>query len=103
MHSILCCCDRCHIAYAPRKDAVLGLSKFARLVQVFSKRIQSQQMLTNMLAQAVTRETRPNGVAVMIEAQHLGFRLSMQPPVVTFARDGVFKMPGTAQEVCSAL
>lgn len=97
------CFDRCHIAYVPHKEAVLGLSKFARLVQVFSKRIQSQQTLTNMLAQTIKKETRSNGVAVLINAHHLGFRSSLQPPVATFACSGVFEVPGTAQEVCTII
>lgn len=89
---------RCHIAYAPSGGAVLGLSKFARLVGVYSKRIQSQQKLTAELVHAISREVDPRGVAVVIEAQHLGFKTPLSPPMVTFECSGIFKEEEAARQ-----
>ncbi|MBS0242582.1 MAG: GTP cyclohydrolase I FolE [Proteobacteria bacterium] len=59
-----------HIAYLPR-DRVVGLSKLARVVEIFSKRLQTQEMLTAQIAEAIERFLNPRGVAVLVEAEHL--------------------------------
>ncbi|GMH35936.1 hypothetical protein BSKO_03804 [Bryopsis sp. KO-2023] len=89
---------RCHVAYAPQNGAVLGLSKFARLIGLFSKKIQSQHQLTTELVRAISREVNPKGVAVIVEAQHLGFRTVMGSPVITFASNGSFETDMVAQQ-----
>lgn len=61
---------KAHIAYRP-VDRVVGLSKLARLVDVFSLRLQNQESLTAQIAQAIDDALKPRGVAVMIEAEHL--------------------------------
>lgn len=58
-----------HIAYLP-SDRVVGLSKLARLVDVFAKRLQVQEKLTAQIAAALQGSLNPRGVAVMIEAEH---------------------------------
>ena len=60
---------KAHIAYLP-SERVVGLSKLARLVDVFSKRLQVQEKLTAQIAAALQGGLNPRGVAVMIEAEH---------------------------------
>ena len=61
---------KCHIAYLPR-DRVVGLSKIPRLVDVFSRRLQIQERLTNQIAQIIEETLTPLGVGVVVEASHL--------------------------------
>ncbi|MGA1804016.1 GTP cyclohydrolase I FolE [Rhizobium sp. HT1-10] len=59
-----------HIAYVP-DGGVLGLSKMARLVDLYARRLQTQETMTAQIAQALDDSLRPKGVAVMIEAEHM--------------------------------
>ena len=61
---------RAHIAYFPAKG-VVGLSKLARLVEVFARRLQTQETMTAQIAEALDEALRPRGVAVMLEAEHM--------------------------------
>jgi GTP cyclohydrolase I len=61
---------KAHIAYLPH-DGVVGLSKLARLVEVFAKRLQTQENLTAQIIDAINENLNPRGAAVMIEAEHL--------------------------------
>lgn len=69
-HHLLPFIGKCHIAYLPR-GKVLGLSKFARIVDMYARRMQIQEGLTRQIAQAVQETTQAHGVAVVIEARHL--------------------------------
>ncbi|PMR76914.1 GTP cyclohydrolase I FolE [Billgrantia endophytica] len=69
-HHLLPFIGKCHIAYMPN-GKVLGLSKFARIVDMFARRMQIQENLTRQIAQAVQQVTDARGVAVVIEARHL--------------------------------
>ena len=60
----------CHIAYVPDKK-IIGLSKIARAVEVYSRRLQVQERLTNRIADALQTHLEPRGVAVLVEARHL--------------------------------
>jgi len=60
-----------HIAYIPRNGKVIGLSKLARIVNCFSRRLQLQERLTAQIADFLNKELNPQGVAVLIEAEHL--------------------------------
>jgi GTP cyclohydrolase IA len=60
---------KAHVAYMP-VDRVVGLSKLARLVDVYAKRLQTQEHLTSQVATAIDEILKPRGVAVMIEAEH---------------------------------
>jgi GTP cyclohydrolase IA len=69
-HHLLPFFGRCHVAYIP-SDKVVGLSKIARLVEVFSRRLQVQERLTNQIAETIREKVRPLGVGVVMEATHL--------------------------------
>lgn len=70
-HHLLPFTGKCHIAYIPSKGKILGLSKFARIVDSFARRPQVQEHLTNQIADFIEKELQPQGVAVIIEAEHL--------------------------------
>jgi len=59
-----------HIAYYP-ENGVVGLSKLARIVEVFARRLQTQETMTAQIVQAIEEALRPRGVAVVIEAEHM--------------------------------
>src|SRR5262249_7674390 len=61
---------KAHVAYMP-VNRVVGLSKLARLVDVYARRLQTQEHLTSQVATAIDEILRPRGVAVMIEAEHM--------------------------------
>jgi GTP cyclohydrolase I len=69
-HHLLPFIGKCHIAYLPR-GKVLGLSKLARVVDMYARRLQIQEKLTKQIADAVEKSIRARGVAVVIEAKHL--------------------------------
>ena len=70
-HHLLPFIGKAHIAYIPRRGRVLGLSKLARIVDNFAKRPQLQERLTSQIADFLDTELGPQGVAVIIEAEHL--------------------------------
>ena len=61
---------RCHIAYIPKDGRIVGLSKLARLAEVFARRLQLQERLTSDIANTLYRGLNPLGVMVVIEAEH---------------------------------
>jgi len=69
-HHLLPFIGKCHIAYLP-DGKVLGLSKFARIVDMYARRFQIQENLTKQIADAVQQVTGARGVAVTIEAKHM--------------------------------
>jgi GTP cyclohydrolase I len=69
-HHMLPFFGKCHVAYIPQ-GRVLGLSKIPRLVEIFARRLQVQERLTNQIAETLHEKVRPLGVAVVMEASHL--------------------------------
>jgi GTP cyclohydrolase IA len=69
-HHMLPMTGHAHIAYLP-VDRVVGLSKLARVVDIFAKRLQTQEHLTSQILSAVEENLKPRGAAVMIEAEHM--------------------------------
>lgn len=69
-HHLLPFIGKCHVGYLP-KGKVLGLSKIARIVEMYARRLQIQERLTKQIADAIEVAVNPTGVAVVIEAKHL--------------------------------
>src|ERR671927_940649 len=69
-HHLLPFFGKCHVAYIP-SNKVIGLSKIPRLVDVFARRLQVQERLTNQIAETIGAKISPLGVAVVMEATHL--------------------------------
>ncbi len=69
-HHLLPFYGHAHIAYLPG-DTILGLSKFARVVETYARRLQVQEQLTQQVADKLTQVLRPRGLLVVLEAEHL--------------------------------
>jgi len=69
-HHLLPFFGKCHVAYIPNKK-VVGLSKIARLVNMYARRLQIQERLTSQVAKAIQEKLSPEGVGVVVEARHL--------------------------------
>jgi GTP cyclohydrolase IA len=100
-HHLLPFFGRCHVAYIPSKK-VIGLSKIPRLVDVFARRLQVQERLTNEIAQTLMEKIRPLGVGVIIEARHLCMIMrgveKQNSVAVTSAMLGVFRTAQRTRE-----
>jgi GTP cyclohydrolase I len=94
-HHLLPFIGKAHVAYLPSDNRVTGLSKIARVVDLFAKRLQVQERLTTDIADTIMKKLRPKGVLVVIEAEHLcmSMRGVKKPGVltVTSAVRGVFR------------
>lgn len=69
-HHLLSFTGRVHIGYIPRDGRIVGLSKLARVVDVFAKRLQVQERMTEQIAKAIQDVLNPSGVAVIVEGLH---------------------------------
>lgn len=100
-HHMIPFIGKVHIAYIPGKK-VVGLSKLARLVEVFSRRLQVQERLTQEIADSIDKILKPKGVMVVIEAKHLCMcarGIQKQNSIMTTsAIKGVFKKQSVREE-----
>jgi GTP cyclohydrolase I len=92
---------KAHIAYVPDKK-IVGLSKLPRIVDVFARRLQVQERLTNQILSALDRNLKPQGVAVVIEAQHMCMMMrgvqKQNSITTTSAFTGIFEKMETRSE-----
>jgi GTP cyclohydrolase I len=93
-HHLLPFYGKAHLAYVP-SGKVIGLSKTARVVDIFARRLQVQERLTSDIADAIESAVNPQGVGVILEAQHLCMMMrgveKQHSHTVTSAMRGVFK------------
>ena len=93
-HHLLPFFGKCHVAYIPQNH-VVGLSKIPRLVDVFARRLQIQERMTNQIAQTILDKVKPIGVAVVCEGTHLCMSMrgveKQNSCAVTSAMLGVFR------------
>ena len=93
-HHLLPFFGKCHVAYIPQ-GRVLGLSKIPRLVEIYARRLQIQERLTNQIAETLRQKVDPLGVAVVMESTHLCMAMrgveKQNSCAVTRAMLGVFR------------
>ena len=93
-HHILPFWGRCHVGYIPQKR-IIGLSKIPRIVDMFSRRLQVQERLTREIAEALENTLDPQGVAVVMEGQHLCMMArgveKQAPKMTTNVMRGIFR------------
>jgi len=93
-HHLLPFFGKCHVAYIPQ-GRVLGLSKIPRLVEIYARRLQVQERLTNQIAETLREKIRPLGVGIVVEASHLCMSMrgveKQNSVAVTSAMLGVFQ------------
>lgn len=99
---------KCHIAYIPKNGRIVGLSKLARIAEIFARRLQVQERLTQQIAQTLFDELSPIGVMVVIEAEHtcMTLRGVKKPGAVTITSavlGGFRKDPRTRAEAMSLI
>src|SRR5258707_2056495 len=103
-HHMLPFFGKVHVAYIP-KGKVIGLSKIARLVEVYARRLQVQERMTRQIADAIQEAIAPQGVGVVIEARHLCMMMrgieKQNSSTVTSAMVSVFQKKETRAEFLS--
>lgn len=98
---------KAYVGYVPDRK-ILGLSKISRLVEVYSRRLQVQERLTNQIADALAKHLQPLGVAVVIECRHLcmesrGVKHAGSSTVTSALRGSIKKNPDTRKEFLSLI
>ncbi|HEY2846188.1 MAG TPA: GTP cyclohydrolase I FolE [Pyrinomonadaceae bacterium] len=99
---------KCHIAYIPKGGRIVGLSKLARIAEIFSRRLQLQERLTQQIANTLYNELQPIGVMVVIEAEHtcMTLRGVKKPGAITITSavlGGFRKDPRTRAEAMALI
>ena len=100
-HHVLPFFGKAHVAYLPQQR-IIGISKVARLVEVFARRLQVQERMTTQIANTIMQELDPLGVGVVLEAEHLCMRMrgveKQNSVVVTSAMLGAFRAHQATRE-----
>lgn len=107
-HHLLPFYGRAHVAYIPRKGKITGLSKLARVVEGFARRLQVQERLTSQIADTINERLQPWGVIVIIEAEHMCMTMRgvLKPGTLTItsAVRGIFETnPASRAEALSLI
>ncbi len=106
-HHILPFFGRAHVAYMPHKDRVAGLSKIVRVVEILARRLQVQERLTKQIADTIMEALTPQGVLVVIEAEHFCITMrGIKKPgslVITSAMRGIFLKDARTRNEAMAL
>ena len=99
-HHMVPIIGKAHVAYLP-KGRVLGLSKIARVVEIFGRRLQTQETMTAQIAKSIDETLNPRGVAVLIEAEHMCMAMrgvqKQGSTTLTTTLTGAFKTEPTEQ------
>lgn len=99
-HHMVPIIGKAHIAYLP-DGRVLGLSKIARVVEIFARRLQTQETMTAQIAKSIDETLQPRGVAVMIEAEHMCMAMrgvqKQGSTTLTSTFTGAYKMDAAEQ------
>ncbi len=106
-HHLLPFFGKAHVAYIPRKGLVTGISKLARVVDGYSRRLQIQERLTGQIADAIMEELNPYGVMVVLEAEHMCMTIrGVNKPgtkTLTSATRGIFRSSQASRAEALAL
>ena len=93
-HHLLPFFGKCHVAYIP-DGKIIGLSKIPKIIEVFSRRLQVQERLTNEISSCIDQSIQPKGVAVVVEAFHLCMAMrgveEQNAHVITSSMKGIFR------------
>ncbi len=100
-HHLLPIIGRAHVAYIP-DGKVVGLSKIPRMINVFARRLQIQEQMTEQIADAIVETIQPKGVAVVLEARHMCMEMrgveKINSTTVSSALRGLFKSDAKTRE-----
>jgi GTP cyclohydrolase IA len=106
-HHLLPFFGKAHVIYMPQNGKITGISKLARVVEIYAKRPQLQERLTNQVADLIMERLHPKGVMVIIEAEHLcmSMRGIVKPgtTIVTTAMRGLYANDTSTQAGVYAL
>lgn len=99
---------RCHIAYIPKNGRIIGLSKLARIAEIFSRRLQVQERMTQEIARTLFEKLQPIGVMVVVEAEHTcmtlrGVKKPGAQTITSAVLGGFRKDPRTRAEAMSLI
>ncbi|MDR0486260.1 MAG: GTP cyclohydrolase I FolE [Elusimicrobiota bacterium] len=93
-HHLLPFFGKAHIAYIPKKNKIIGISKLIKLIEVFASRLQLQERMSKQIADALMKAASPQGAAVVLEAEHLCMSMrgvkKTGASVITSAMRGIF-------------
>ena len=94
-HHLMPFFGKCHVAYIPKNNKIVGIGRIAELIDTISKRLQVQERLTTEIANIFTKNLKPKGVGVVIEARHLclemiGYTIP-ESLIITSAVRGLFR------------